>query len=44
MKPILSLSLILFLGLASAIPQTKRHTFTLGEKEFLLDGKPLQMS
>ncbi|MVT12257.1 glycoside hydrolase family 35 protein [Chitinophaga tropicalis] len=32
-----------FLGLSSQAQQTQKHTFTLGDTAFLLDGKPLQM-
>jgi beta-galactosidase GanA len=37
------LTLLVLLGIAAASAQTKRHTFALGEKDFLLDGKPFQM-
>jgi beta-galactosidase len=43
MKRAISLSIVLTLGMIVAASQTKRHTFTLGEKDFLLDGKPIQM-
>jgi len=37
------LFLVLALGSGMALTQTRRHTFALGETEFLLDGKPLQI-
>ena len=43
MKRIICLIFILRLLLGEATSQTRRHTFTLGEKDFLLDGKPFQM-
>jgi beta-galactosidase len=43
MKRAISLSIVLALGMTVAASQTKRHTFALGERDFLLDGKPLQM-
>lgn len=44
MRHVLNTSIILGILLAgAAAAQMKRHTFALGEKEFLLDGKPLQM-
>ncbi len=43
MKRVISLSIVLILSMVMAVPQTKRHTFALGEKDFLLDGKPIQM-
>jgi len=32
-----------FLLIGFGVAQTKRHTFVLGEKDFLLDGKPFQI-
>jgi beta-galactosidase len=43
MKSAISFSIVLILGMTVAASQTQRHTFVLGEKDFLLDGKPLQM-
>ncbi len=37
------LTVLVLLWIAAAAAQTKRHTFALGEKDFLLDGKPFQM-
>lgn len=34
---------ILFLSFGTATAQPAKHTFTLGQKDFLLDGKPFQM-
>jgi len=43
-KPILSIIFtILFLGSETVVAQPAKHTFTLGQNEFLLDGKPFQM-
>ena len=43
MKRILCLIVFLAVCSAAASAQTARHTFALGEKDFLLDGKPLQI-
>jgi beta-galactosidase len=43
MKRIICGFFILACGLGTVMSQAKRHTFVLGEKDFLLDGKPLQM-
>ena len=43
MKRIVSVVLFLVIGIATSGAQAKRHAFALGEKEFLLDGKPLLM-
>ncbi len=43
MKRVVCLCFILAIGMGAAGPQAKRHTFTLGEKDFLLDGRPFQM-
>jgi len=34
---------VLLLGIGTLIPQEKRHVFAFGGKDFLLDGKPLQI-
>ncbi len=44
MRRMVGLTLIaLVLGAGVSVPQSNRHTFAFGEKEFLLDGKPLQI-
>src|SRR5512147_3204911 len=43
MKRLVGPVIALILAAGSVLPQAKRHTFALGDKDFLLDGKPLQM-
>lgn len=43
MKRTVICCILLTLGLGWGFSQTARHTFTLGEKDFLLDGKPFQI-
>ena len=35
--------MVLVLSMATAASQKQRHTFALGERDFLLDGKPFQI-
>jgi beta-galactosidase len=43
MKRFLGLMIALTLGAGTMVPQNRRHTFALGEKDFLLDDKPFQI-
>jgi beta-galactosidase len=43
MRRVFGLLLVILLSIGSLAAQSRRHTFALGETEFLLDGKPLQM-
>lgn len=43
LKRIVLCAMLAFAGSVTSIAQTTNHTFALGDKDFLLDGKPLQM-